>query len=329
MKQQLRRTPPEVDTLLARLDEHGVRFVVTGSSAALLHGASVAPGDLDITTALDRDNLTRLAHALDSIGARPNPTAAPGHWETDETGERTWIETEPTPEELAAREKWRADPRDRASFDLLLESNYGAIDIVPELCGSFEELRRRAVTIEHQGRSVLVQPLDQLLSALTIPRRSKDQERVEQLRALQRQPHIREDVSAFLGRFREAGDSLDIDTIRDCFLETFLSLDPTTAITLEREVMLAALPKRRALFDSIGAGEAKLVEASEAPLDETHTLVRTLWTMQLSPSDGAEHELPLHSTFLLRRTSDGWKIAAYLNHQDIVATIAKIAAEAR
>jgi hypothetical protein len=41
--------------------------------------------------------------------------------------------------------------------------------------------------------------------------------------------------------------------------------------------------------------------------------------MPLNPRSGGKRELPLHSTFLLRRTDDGWKIAAYLNHQDIAA----------
>ncbi len=189
---------------------------------------------------------------------------------------------------------------------MLLESSHGAIDIVPELCGSYAELHEHAVAVEHQGHSVLTQPLDQLLATLTVPRRRKDHVRMEQLRALQQQPPVRPEVHAFLLRFREAGDRLDTDTIRDCFLETYLD------------------PKRREMFESIGAGSAELVQASEAPLDETHTLVRTLWTMPLSPSSGGKRELPLHSTFLLRRTGDGWKIATYyLNHQDIAAVTAR------
>jgi hypothetical protein len=276
MKPQLQRTPPGVDALLALLDEHGVRFVVTGSAAALLHGATVTPGDLDITPALDHDNLVRLARVLEAIEAQPNPTAAPGHRETDAAGERIWIETEPTPEDLVEQANWRPDPQDQASFDMLLESHHGAIDIVPELCGSYAELREHAVAIEHQGHSVLTQPLEQLLAGLTVPRRRKDHQQVEQLRALQRQPPVRPEVHAFLLRFCEAGDRLDNDTIRDCFLETFLSLDPNNALTLNSEVMLTALPRRRELFESIGAGTAEVVEAREVPLDETHTLVRTL-----------------------------------------------------
>jgi hypothetical protein len=133
---------------------------------------------------------------------------------------------------------------------------------------------------------------------------------------------LRPDVHRFLLRFREAGDRLDVDSIRDCFLETFLSLDPNTASTLDREIMLAALPKRRALFDSLGAGEAQLHEARELPLDETHTLVRTVWKMPLNPTPAGRNELLLRSTFLLRRTSDGWRIAAYLNHEDVTALVA-------
>lgn len=319
MKPQLQRTPPDVDALLGLLDEQGVCFVVTGSAAALLHGATVTPGDLDITPALDHDNLARLARVLEEIEAQPNPTAAPGHWETDAAGERTWIETEPTAEDEAERANWRPDPQDQASFDVLLESNHGAIDVVPELCGSYSELREHAVAIEYQEHSVLTQPLDQLLATLTVPRRRKDHERVEQLRALQRRPPVRPEVHAFLLRFREAGDRLDNDAIRDCFLETFLNLDPNNALALNSEVMLTALPKRRELFKSIGAGTAELVEAREVPLDESHTLVRTLWTMPLGPRGGGNRELALHSTFLLRRTDDGWEITVYLNHQDIAA----------
>lgn len=69
------RQPPDVAGLLRLLDEHGVRYVVTGSGAAMLHGVDLVPGDLDVTPALDRENLERLAALLEAIGARPRTRA--------------------------------------------------------------------------------------------------------------------------------------------------------------------------------------------------------------------------------------------------------------
>jgi hypothetical protein len=90
-------------------------------------------------------------------------------------------------------------------------------------------------------------------------------------------------VREFLRRFREAGDQLDLDTIGASFAPEFLSLDQNGVKALGRDAMLVALPRRRALFDSIGATAAELVKVSELPLDERHTLVRTCWTMALAP----------------------------------------------
>lgn len=77
------------------------------------------------------------------------------------------------------------DPRDPSSFDHLLQSRHGAIDIVPTISGTYDELMPRAVTVEVAGQHVWVQSIHDVLATLTVPRRSKDRDRVEQLRALQ------------------------------------------------------------------------------------------------------------------------------------------------
>ena len=110
------------------------------------------------------------------------------------------------------------------------------------------------------------------------------------------------DVREFLRRFRDAGDQLDLDAIRASFAPEFLSLDANSVTALGRDAMLVALPRRRALFDSIGASTAELAEVTELPLDERQTLVRTSWTMALSRDGRAgAAEMVLRSTFLLRR----------------------------
>jgi len=182
----LRRKAPDLTALIRVLGEAEVEYVVTGSAAAMLHGVPLAPGDLDITPALDVDNLTRLAHALESLEARQDPEAPFGHWERGGDGEQRWVETASTPEAVAARASWRPDPEDPASFDHLLQSKHGALDVVPEVGGTYDELTARAVRVEIDGVSVRVQSVDDLLATLTVPRRAKDRERVERLRAIQR-----------------------------------------------------------------------------------------------------------------------------------------------
>lgn len=182
----LEREPPDVVTLLGLLSEAGVKYVVTGSAAAMLHGVPLVPGDLDITPATDVDNLTRLAAVLESIEARQDPRAPFGHWKREDDGEQHWMTTAPTPNAVAKRASWKPDPADPASFDYLLRSRHGALDVVPQVSGNYDELMARAVAVEIDGIPVWVESVEDLLATLTIPRRAKDGDRVGELRAIQR-----------------------------------------------------------------------------------------------------------------------------------------------
>ena len=62
----------------------------------------------------------------------------------------------------------------------------GNFDVVPELVGDYETLMQRARKMKVQGQEVWVTHVDELLAALTIPRRQKDVSRVRQLREIQR-----------------------------------------------------------------------------------------------------------------------------------------------
>ena len=67
--------PPEdpafrPETAFEALARHGVRYVVVGAYAAQLRGiAGVATADVDVTPALDADNLQRLSDTLHELGA--------------------------------------------------------------------------------------------------------------------------------------------------------------------------------------------------------------------------------------------------------------------
>jgi hypothetical protein len=180
------RKQPDVEALLDVLNEQGVAYVVTGSAAAMLHGVALEPGDLDITPALDFENLDRLQHVLEAIHARQYEDASFGHWETNAAGEHRWVAEPATPENVAARANWAPNPRDPTTFDYLLESDFGSIDIVPLIGGSYEQLAPRATSVRRSGHRVLVEAVSDLLATLTVPRREKDADRVRELRRIQR-----------------------------------------------------------------------------------------------------------------------------------------------
>ena len=64
--------------VLAALHEAGVRFVLIGGMAAILHGDAGVTFDLDVVPAREGDNLDRLAAALRTLGARIRAVDAPG-----------------------------------------------------------------------------------------------------------------------------------------------------------------------------------------------------------------------------------------------------------
>lgn len=70
-------SPLDADELFACLDRHGVRYVLIGGLAAVLHGSPLLTSDADICPARDPDNLIHLAAALDDLDARIRAGDAP------------------------------------------------------------------------------------------------------------------------------------------------------------------------------------------------------------------------------------------------------------
>jgi hypothetical protein len=127
---------------------------------------------------------------------------------------------------------------------------------------------------------------------------------------------VRPDVRAFFQRYDRASDDFDGEALASSFCDVFLSLDASAAVALSPQALLAALPRRRQLFQAIGSDGLELADISEMPLDDLHTLVRTSWNLRMreEPPSGP---VCLRSTFILRKDDGAWRIALYLNHQDM------------
>lgn len=65
------------ERMLGALQAAGVRFVLIGGMAAILHGDAGVTVDLDLVPARDTDNLECLARALRKLGARIRASDAP------------------------------------------------------------------------------------------------------------------------------------------------------------------------------------------------------------------------------------------------------------
>jgi hypothetical protein len=83
------------EAILGVLAEHGVRSVLIGGFAAVIHGSPYLTTDVDVAPATDRDNLRRLSDALRAMHAKI--------WTA---GEPEGVPLDPSPESLGAVRVW-------------------------------------------------------------------------------------------------------------------------------------------------------------------------------------------------------------------------------
>lgn len=151
----------DLEALLRALISAGVRFVVVGGGAAVIHGAPVTTLDLDIVPEQSADNIERLLGALTALDARFRPVY-PGR------------DISPTVEHLGGHGQ------------LLLTTNLGPLDILCRLhdARGFDDLAPKALEVKDGDLELLVIDLDTLIEIKSSTGRAKDALVVPILRAL-------------------------------------------------------------------------------------------------------------------------------------------------
>lgn len=165
---------------------HNVGYVVAGSVGAKLYGVELEPNDFDIVPGLEGENLRNLTEALFDLEASLPDTKGVGRWEPQADGERKWVARKATQAERRERARWTPEPGDVSTLDHLMHTRHGNLDVVPSVAGDYARLRGRAQSVKVGGHEIWVAHVDDLLAALTIPRRSKYVQRVKILRDIQR-----------------------------------------------------------------------------------------------------------------------------------------------
>jgi hypothetical protein len=153
---------------LDALDHHGVRWVLSGSLVLIAYGATFVAGDLDITPALDEENLEAIAALAGDVHAIP-------------LHDPEWSKCPP----LEWHYAWQPRPATVENLDHLLVTDVGLLDIVPTLCGTCEELVPGSSRLEVGGQSIRVADPRTVLGRLDGRSRPKDlvrRRQVDQMR---------------------------------------------------------------------------------------------------------------------------------------------------
>lgn len=158
----------DFDRIVATLADHQVDYVLVGGMAAVAHGSILPTEDVDITPALDQDNLDRLAAALEELGARIRTSGEPDGVDFPRTGRF-----------LAAM-----------PVMLNLTTDAGDVDLTLRPSGfdeGFEQLAPRSSPIDLDlgvGVTVRVAALDDIIASKRAAGRAKDLAALPYLEAL-------------------------------------------------------------------------------------------------------------------------------------------------
>lgn len=141
------------ERILGVLAEHGVRFVLVGGFAAVIHGSPYVTTDVDVVPERSEENLGRLSEALRAMHARV--------WTTSE------------PEGIP----FGHDARSLADVNLWnLVTDHGRLDLtfVPSGTSGFEDLDRDALRLTILGVEVEVASLADVIRSKEAAGREKD-----------------------------------------------------------------------------------------------------------------------------------------------------------
>lgn len=150
-----------LEQVARRFHEHGVRFIVIGGWAAIIHGAGRSTNDVDVVYARDADNLQRLVEALQPWQPylRGAPPGLPFHWDVATV---------------------------RAGLNFTLTTQHGDLDVLGEVTGggTYEQLLPFTEEVTASGITCRVVTLERLIQLKRAAGRPKDLEVIAELQAL-------------------------------------------------------------------------------------------------------------------------------------------------
>ncbi len=141
------------ERVLRALDRRGVRYVLIGGFAAVIHGSPYVTTDLDVVPDVETGNLARLSDALRDLHARVWTAGEPGG-----------LAFEHDAESLARTDTWN------------LVTDHGRLDLIlrPSGTSGFGDVARDAVHLTILGAEVDVASLADVVRSKEAAGREKD-----------------------------------------------------------------------------------------------------------------------------------------------------------
>ncbi|MFN6208572.1 MAG: hypothetical protein ACK49R_19290 [Planctomycetota bacterium] len=153
--------PGNFSYFLPKLCQHGVKFILIGGGAAIVHGAARTTYDVDILYSREPQNLKKIVAALDGIQLyyRGTPAGLPFRWD------------EKTLEQ---------------GLNFTFTSSQGDIDLLGEVAGggTWETVKPFTENVEIFGVTVPVVSLTKLIELKRAAGRPKDFESIAELEAI-------------------------------------------------------------------------------------------------------------------------------------------------
>jgi hypothetical protein len=152
---------PDLESLLHRLIQGEVEFVVVGGFAAVAHGVSLPTQDVDVCCRFTAENLLRLQGAIADL--------------------------HPVHRMVPARPPLRLTEESSAGLrNLYLDTDWGPLDCLGEVLGvgGYPDVAARSIPVELSGGVCRILSIDALIEAKEAMGRPRDREAALQLRAI-------------------------------------------------------------------------------------------------------------------------------------------------
>jgi len=160
----------EIEHLLTELSDAGIRYVVVGGVAVVLHGYLRATADLDLIIGLEPPNIDRALGVFERLGFKPRaPVSLRAFGDAEER--KRWI----AEKNLQVFSLWHSD---MPGFE---------VDIFVESPMPFEELHARAGSARIGASNVPVASIEDLITMKQAAGRSRDREDIDALVQLKEQ----------------------------------------------------------------------------------------------------------------------------------------------
>lgn len=163
--------PLAIEQVLAALNADGVRYLVVGGVAVVLHGHLRTTADLDLVVELAPENARRAVAALSRLGFRPR-APVPAEEFADARARQTWIDEK----DLTVFSLW-SERLPEVEVDLFVKEPF-----------LFGEAYARALRVPLDTTTVTVVSLEDLIALKRASGRPIDLADVEALRALSSGP---------------------------------------------------------------------------------------------------------------------------------------------